>query len=251
MIVTRLPYTDTCFRHPCFDSYIGQHIKESLKDTTMPLRFSHRIDGWNTLFPDASLIEFITCLHAIGYIHERYGIVTLSTKGIMDFLAEPLCYAIIDASLYDIITKVWMWKGNYHFHNRFLVQLLLSLCSFPFKPAFLLFFLFKSGIIVFTEIQLQILYLLFYVWQHLMFWPGGIKLLNKVDDITSIFVGTAKITPEILGSIDTERGCPFRTKWRTIEVIASFPGSLTIIIGSHPLKDADRLDFVYFHIHLW
>ena len=69
--------------------------------------------------------------------------------------------------------------------------------------------------------------------------PRGIKLLYKVDDITSIFVGTAKITPEIPGSIDTERGCPFGTKWRKIEVIASFPGSLTIIIGSHPLKYAD------------
>ena len=50
-----------------------------------------------------------------------------------------------------------------HFHDRFLVQLLLSLCSFPFKPTLLFFFLFKSGIIVLTEIQFQIPYLLFYV----------------------------------------------------------------------------------------
>ena len=69
----------------------------------------------------------------------------------MDFLAKPLGNAVVDTSLNDIITKVWMGKGYHHFHNCFLVQLFLSFSSFSFNPSFLLFFLFKSGVIVFTK----------------------------------------------------------------------------------------------------
>ena len=64
-----------------------------------------------------------------------------------------------------------MGKGYNHFHNRFLVQLFLSLCSFPFNPTTFLFLLFKSGVIVFIKIQMPIFYLLFKVRQHLMFTP--------------------------------------------------------------------------------
>ena len=45
IVVTRLSNTDTTIRHPYFYSRIGQHVKESLKDTALFLMCSHGIDG--------------------------------------------------------------------------------------------------------------------------------------------------------------------------------------------------------------
>ena len=81
-----------------------------------------------------------------------------------------------------------------------------------------------------------------------MLCPRRVKLLDKVDDIASIPVGTAKVIPEVLVSVDRERGCPFLSERREKEEVATFPDSLAISIGSHPLENADRLDFVYSHI---
>ena len=78
--------------------------------------------------------------------------------------------------------------------------------------------------------------------------PRRVKLLDKIDDIASIPVGTAKVIPEVLVGIDRERRCPFLSERREKEDIATFPDSLAISIGSHPLENADRLDFVYSHI---
>ena len=78
--------------------------------------------------------------------------------------------------------------------------------------------------------------------------PRRVKLLDKVDDIASIPVGTAKVIPEVLVGVDRERGCPFLSERGEKEEVATFSDSLAISIGSHPLENADRLDFVYSHI---
>ena len=81
-----------------------------------------------------------------------------------------------------------------------------------------------------------------------MLCPRRVKLLDKVDDIASIPVGTAKVIPEVLVGVDRERGCPFLSERGEKEEVSTFPDSLTISIGSHPLENADRLDFIYSHI---
>lgn len=72
-------------------------------------------------------------------------------------------------------------------------------------------------------------------------------MFDKIDYISAILVSVAEITPKVLGGIDGKRGGSFRTKWRTEEIVLAFSYSLTIIIGTHPLKNADRFYFIYRH----
>ena len=168
----------------------------------------------------------------------------------MDFLTEPLRYAVVNASLNDIIAKIWMRKGDDHFYDCFLVELFLPFGSFSFNPLSFPFFLFKPGIIVFVVVKVQIFYLPFKVGQHLMFRPCGVKLLDQVNDITAVLVVATKVTPEVLRCIDGERGRSFRTERRAEEVITPFADSFTIVVKTHPLEDADRFNFVYSHVLL-
>ena len=149
-IVARNSRADSCSGHPCLYGRVGEHVKEPLKDATVLLSCSQRVDGRYALFPDTSFVELVTGFHSIGYIHEGYSIVLLSAKGIVDFLAEPLRYTVVNTSLDDIITEIWMRKGNNHFYNRFLIELFLPFGSFSFYPLPFLFFLFKPGVVVFA-----------------------------------------------------------------------------------------------------